>query len=165
MKFTTSIDTIIVDLTLLAVFIVFAAVGGTYQPMARELPLPIAIAGCILVFVLFLSDLFPRLRQVLGFVHRQGTGSSLSVSTAAPARETPGLPAREWLRLLRWICWLTAFAIGIQIIGYLAASGVFVFLVTWLEGRMHRWQALLSAIGTCAFFYIVFHLFLSVTFT
>ncbi|WP_281173064.1 tripartite tricarboxylate transporter TctB family protein [Alicyclobacillus herbarius] len=147
------------------IFLAFAVVGGTYPFMARELPLPIAITGCILTFFLFLADLSPRLRKILRFVYSQGRGSSTSFSTASPVRETSGLSAREWLRLLRWVCWLTAFAVGMKVMGYLVATGLFVFLVTWLEGRIPWWKSLVSAVGTCIFFYIVFNLFLSVSFT
>ena len=51
-----------------------------------------------------------------------------------------------------------------QFIGYLAATGCFVFLVTWMEGRLKWWVSLISAIGTVLFFYVIFNVFLAVSF-
>ncbi|MCF8563138.1 tripartite tricarboxylate transporter TctB family protein [Alicyclobacillus tolerans] len=157
------IDTLVVDATLFVVFVAFAVIGAQYQPMARELPLPISIVGGLLVFALLLTELFPRVQQALPWVQRAGL-TTIQTKGSSKHSKREGLSGREWSKVLRWICWLAALLVGMQTIGYLPASGGFIFLMTWLEGRLSWWKALASAVAACLFFYVVFNLFLSVSF-
>lgn len=162
MKTTKRVDSILVDTVLFFIFLAFAIMGAGYQPMARQLPLPISLVGCALVFVLLLTDIFPAVHRLLPFVNQAGlTGGGMGKSQMGPQM---GLPRSSWFRLLRWICWMVAFLVAMQMVGYLVATGLFLFFITWLEGRVAWWKSLLSAAGTCLFFYVVFDLFLAVSF-
>jgi hypothetical protein len=157
------------DGVLLILFAAFVIIGAGYQPMARELPLPISIIGVLLVIPLLVADIFPGVNKEFPFIGQAKAKKNVQSNSAKPSysttnRHITGLNAKQWIRITRLICWMIALIIGMQFIGYLTATGCFVFLVTWLEGRLKWWKSLLSAIGTVIFFYIVFNLFLAVTF-
>ncbi|GMA61234.1 tripartite tricarboxylate transporter TctB family protein [Alicyclobacillus fastidiosus] len=166
MKIRKSVDHVIFDFVLLAVFIAFSVIGAGYQPMARQLPLPISIIGGLFTFVLVLSDLFPVVEKVIPLVGRQGIGGQVHESQTHSSGDSHIEPmtSKSWLRLLRIVCWLIVLIIVMKYISYLLATGCFVFLLTWLEGRVAWWKSLISAVGTVIFFYIVFNLFLNVAF-
>ncbi|MFB5189155.1 tripartite tricarboxylate transporter TctB family protein [Alicyclobacillus fastidiosus] len=161
-----SVDHVIFDFVLLAVFIAFIIIGAGYQPMARQLPLPISIIGGLFIFVLVLSDLFPVVERVIPLVGRQGIGGQVreTQTDANGDGNTESMSPKAWLRLLRIVCWLIVLIVAMKYISYLLATGCFVFLLTWVEGRVTWWKSLISAVGTVVFFYIVFNLFLHVAF-
>ncbi|MCL6592382.1 MAG: tripartite tricarboxylate transporter TctB family protein [Alicyclobacillus sp.] len=165
MRSTRPVDMVLFDALLLVVFIVFAVLSTQYQPAARELPLPVSVIGAVLTFILLLADAFPGVSKALPFVHRRGMGGDVlqNVQTANHAGDE-GLSGREWLRVLRMAVWLAAYVVALKVIGYLIATAAFVFLVTWLEGRLAWWKAVLSAAGTTLCFYVLFDVFLAVTF-
>ena len=58
------------DVVLLIVFLLFAIIGASYQPTARELPFPVSIIGVLLVFLLLIADFSPTVNRVFPFLNQ-----------------------------------------------------------------------------------------------
>jgi hypothetical protein len=69
----------------------------------------------------------------------------------------------QWVtRLVKVVGWLLGFTALIWLIGFLPAIFVFIFAFTAFEGKESFRVALLTALGTALFSYLVFHMGINV---
>jgi len=164
-KLAKPIDHVVFDILLFVAFCLLAILCIGYPEVARELPLPVSIIGIVMTGLLVLTDLSPYLYRKLSFVNAAGltvnTGSSLKQHVPDEGQEHP---LQSWIRIVRTVVWLVFFILALKYVGYIYTTAVFVFLVSWLEGHLRFRAAAISAIGTTLFFYVLFGLFLNVTF-
>lgn len=160
MKAQRSMDRLLFDGFLFLVFLTLMILALQLQPLARELPLPVALIGVVFTFSLFLLDLFPNLQAKLNTVFKkESNGTAKEYQEAeSKAKET------EWKNILRIVLWLLVFVVALEWADYKIATALFVFLVAWIEGRLAFRKSVILSIGTTAFFYILFDLCLNVTF-
>jgi small-conductance mechanosensitive channel len=155
-----SIDRLLFDAFLFAVFVTLMILALQLQPLARELPLPVSMIGVVVTFILLLQDMFPNLQNKLSAVFKKHTNETVKgqQGTHSKVKET------EWKNILRIVLWLIVFVVALQWTNFKIATALFVFLVSWIEGQVAIRKSVLLSIGTTLFFYVLFDLCLNVTF-
>lgn len=151
-------DRLLFDGFLFIIFLTLTILALQLQPLARELPLPIALIGVVFTFSLLLLDLFPNLQAKLNSVFKKELKGTTKEHQEAKSKET------EWKNILRIVLWLLVFVVALEWADYKIATALFVFLVAWVEGRVSIRKSVLLSIGTTAFFYVIFDLCLNATF-
>jgi hypothetical protein len=159
-----SIDRILFDGFLFLIFLTLTLLALQFQPLARELPLPIALIGVVFTFGLLLLDLFPKLQLKVNKAVKQQEQGLEQKSMKQDQVTHQNIAETEWKNVLRIVVWLIVFVVAVEWTNYKIATACFVFLVSWIEGRLAVRRSIILSIGTTAFFYVLFDLCLSVTF-
>jgi hypothetical protein len=168
-------DAVVFDCILLIGFIVMAVVSINYNARARSIPMALGIIGAIMMVFQLLVDMFPRLKMTFRFVGESGI---LAGQDRAPKADDEGRTqsepgpeaithkkknqkdAREWLKVLRLIAWISAFIMLLGMTHYLIAVGLFVIFVTRIEARESWARAVVLAACVNAGFFVLFNLIL-----
>ncbi|WCK52312.1 tripartite tricarboxylate transporter TctB family protein [Aneurinibacillus sp. Ricciae_BoGa-3] len=164
MKAPRSIDRILFDGFLFLIFLTLTILAIQFQPLARELPLPIALIGVVFTFSLLLLDVFPNLQSKVNKgvkQQEQGPEQESMIQDQVTHQKTA---ETEWKNILRIVLWLIVFVVAVEWTNYKIATALFVFLVSWIEGRTAIRKSIVLSIGTTVFFYLLFDLCLAVTF-
>lgn len=160
MKAQRSMDRLLFDGFLFIVFLTLAVLALQLKPVARELPLPVALIGVVFTLSLLLLDVFPNLQAKLNTVIKKQPKETAKEQQG----EHSGAKETEWKNILRIVLWLVVFIVSLKWADYKIGTFLFVFLVAWIEGRVAIRKSIILSIGTTAFFYVIFDLTLNATF-
>ena len=134
-------------LGMLVFALLYLALGLSYKPALREVPVPVA---CIVIALLVL-DLVSRTETALGAALRRRLNP-------IPAR--PAYPAT---RQIEAVLWVAGFALLLVLLGILAAVPVFVFAFMRWRGKRGLIASFLAAGGATLFIWLLFALLLRLT--
>jgi len=162
-------DSVIFDLLILCFFLLLTVLAFGYNPRARSIPIGLGFLASAMALLQLMVDAVPKWRSTLRFVSSRGILAGRKHYGAKDLQEPEGTEAahgagktggREWLRVLRIVCWLSGFIIVVAYTHYLIAVGAFLLLVTRLEaGESWKRSAILAA-GVVLGFYVLFDLLL-----
>lgn len=162
-------DSVIFDLIILGFFLLITFLAFGYNPRARSIPIGLGILGSAMSLLQVIVDTVPKWRSALRFVGSRGVlagrkhygskGRQEPERTMAPG-EAEKSRGREWLRVLRIICWLSGFILVVAYTHYLIAVGAFLILVTKLEAGESWKRSVILAVSVVLGFYILFDLLL-----
>jgi hypothetical protein len=162
----------------LLMFMMFL-MGFTYNPTARLIPLIVSGVVFTLALLQFLGDVFPVIRSCLPVLSQHGIiqankpvddKNEVEHSGADhEAEETADDGENEdgqglWGTVFISFASLIVFVVVLQLVGYLIAVPIFLFLFIWLFAKEKILPSLNIAIGAGVFFYILFELILNTRF-
>jgi hypothetical protein len=168
-------DAVVFDCILLIGFVVLVVVAVNYNPRARSIPMALGIIGSIMMLFQLLVDMFPRLKKTFRFVGESGllagqepaqqpgiadTEQPQAMLAVESPEEKNQNSAKEWLKVLRLIAWISAFIVLLGMTHYLIAVGLFVIFVTRLEAQESWARAIVLATCVDAGFFVLFNLIL-----
>lgn len=138
----------------------------TYSGKARFFPLVFGCATLILVAFQLLTDCFSALEKKFTFVGQKGVFSNIIERDEKEKKSTTetkegGLPLSKVIRLFLWLIGLTC---GLRFFNYVAVSSVFIFLLIIVEARARLINALVVALCTGLFIFLLFGMVLKVNF-
>ncbi|GAB6153793.1 hypothetical protein JCM17380_25430 [Desulfosporosinus burensis] len=156
----------IFELALVAFCALFFIVSFRYNPKARLAPEIFSAALFLLASLLFLGDNVPFFQKRLKFMNEKGFFTDIQKKEEDLAsKENKGtVVVNENVKLIRILLWLVGFLVALRFVTYLIAVPVWLLFFTKIEGDRKWRESAYLALGMGIFDFVLFDLFLHVTF-
>ncbi|WP_017727547.1 tripartite tricarboxylate transporter TctB family protein [Halalkalibacterium ligniniphilum] len=155
-----SIDRHIFSMFLIFFSLTTIVISLDFRSIARVFPLTFGIFTFVLVFLQFLSDLFPK-NKIFGFMRTQGLAGNANFNSKSDDEQKENINTKnEWKTVFNIFIWLLIFVIVIRYVSYFIVVPIFLFLFLKFLSKETWKTSSLVAICAGAVVYLLFGLVL-----